>query len=399
MILINKTQLKIKGSFIMLLFTILIFTGCSAGEKTVADRSEIQSIRSEFSEEVSVNENDESINDRMDEKEANNGSEIAETEEEPFYKKLANGEAVNILIVGDSIGLGSGASGTEERWTFLLSEYLKEKYGSEVTLTNLSMGGNSSYAGYVRTMTLDDDIEYDAAIICYGHNDSKKTFSLHYESIIRALRSKYPAASLISILESSQKEYNAKMQMIKELAEHYEIPLADTIEPFQNRHEELTVDDVHPNDAGHRIYVETVENVIDEKTENLPSYHSKNIEPVNEEVSIFDSFKWYGADEFERNGNSYSLKTNIIGKVLGLDYSLFSGDNNCKILIDGKEFVEREISFDYDFNERFIVIVNEEWNEDPLIVKNEIEIVFSDDESGREQADGFMGIAVSGIST
>ena len=208
--MINKTQLKIKGSFIMLLFTILIFTGCSAGEKTVADRSEIQSIRSEFSEEVSVNENDESINDRMDEKEANNGSEIAETEEEPFYKKLANGEAVNILIVGDSIGLGSGASGTEERWTFLLSEYLKEKYGSEVTLTNLSMGGNSSYAGYVRTMTLDDDIEYDAAIICYGHNDSKKTFSLHYESIIRALRSKYPAASLISILESSQKEYNAK---------------------------------------------------------------------------------------------------------------------------------------------------------------------------------------------
>lgn len=381
----------------MLLFTILIFTGCSAEEKTVADRSEIQSIRSEFSEEVSVNENDESINDRMDEKEANNGSEIAETEEEPFYKKLANSEAVNILIVGDSIGLGSGASGTEERWTFLLSEYLKEKYGSEVTLTNLSMGGNSSYAGYVRTMALEDGIDYDAAIICYGHNDSKKTFSLHYESIIRALRLKYSGASIISILESSQKEYNAKMQIIEELAEHYEIPLADTIEPFKNRHEELTVDDVHPNDAGHRIYAETVENVIDEKTENLPSYHSKNIEPVNEEVSIFDSFKWYGADEFERNGNSYSLKTNINGRVLGLDHSLFSGDNSCRILVDGKDFAEREISFDYDFNERFIVIVNEEWNEDPLIVKNEIEIVFSDDESGSQQANGFMGIAVSGI--
>lgn len=49
--------------------------------------------------------------------------------------------------------------------------YLRTVNKASVAVTNVSMGGNTSYAGYVRTMDLDDSTDYDLAIICYGQND------------------------------------------------------------------------------------------------------------------------------------------------------------------------------------------------------------------------------------
>lgn len=85
-------------------------------------------------------------------------------------------------------------------------------------------------------------------------------FSTNYESIIRAIRSRYPDCSIISILESSQREYTDKMTTIQSICEHYGIPVADTIAAFNNsgkNYEELSGDGVHPNDAGQGIYFET----------------------------------------------------------------------------------------------------------------------------------------------
>ncbi|XME02165.1 hypothetical protein QYZ88_016040 [Lachnospiraceae bacterium C1.1] len=43
------------------------------------------------------------------------------------------------------------------------------------------------------------------------------------------------------------------------------------------------------------------------------------------------------------------------------------------------------------------MIVNEDWNDNPIIVNDTVQVVFADDDSGTEQANGFMGIAVSGF--
>ncbi len=45
------------------------------------------------------------------------------------YKKISNGELINILVVGDSIGAGSGASKHENAWPTLLKKYIEQKYG------------------------------------------------------------------------------------------------------------------------------------------------------------------------------------------------------------------------------------------------------------------------------
>lgn len=131
--------------------------------------------------------------------------------EDSFYQKLADGFDVNVLIVGDSIAEGGQG---ENGWCTLLRNDLRKTYGSRVSFDNISMGGNTSYAGYVRIMELNEDKDYDLAIICYGQNDGVDGFSTNYESIIRAVRGNYPDYSIISILESSQREYIEKMVLI-----------------------------------------------------------------------------------------------------------------------------------------------------------------------------------------
>ena len=169
--------------------------------------------------------------------------------QENFYSKLIKGEKVNILIVGDSIS----APSEDESWSMQLKRSLENKYGSKVSLDNISMGGTSSYEGYARIKMLSNNTGYDLCIVCYGQNDSEENFSMYYESIYRALKDKYSECSIISILESAQREYTPKLKKIIELAEYYQVPVADTIKAFNESgytHEELTEDGTHLNTKG-----------------------------------------------------------------------------------------------------------------------------------------------------
>ena len=306
--------------------------------------------------------------------------------EDSFYQKLADGFDVNVLIVGDSIAEGGQG---EKGWCTLLQNNLRETYGNSVSFTNVSMGGNTSYAGYVRTMALNDDVDYDLAIICYGQNDGADGFSTNYESIIRAIRSKYPDCSIISILESSQRTYTEKMTTIQSICEHYSIPVADTIAAFNDSgkaYDDLTGDGVHPNDAGQEIYFETVKAVIND---NVTASTGKmtDTDVINADVHKFDNFVWYDASsDFERvDDTTFTISVSATG-VLGIDYTYESGDNKADIYVDGELFESPTVTFDYDFSQRHILVVS-----DDCTVKSEIKVVFNT----KEQADGFKGMCFS----
>lgn len=306
--------------------------------------------------------------------------------EDSFYQKLTDGFDVNVLVVGDSIAEnGQGENG----WCTLLQNNLKKTYNNRVSFTNVSMGGNASYAGYVRTMALNDDVNYDLAIICYGQNDGADDFSTNYESIIRAIKSKYPDCSIISILESSQRTYTEKMTAIQSICEHYCIPVADTIAAFNNSgkaYDDLTGDGVHPNEAGQEIYFETVKSVIDD---NVAASTGKmeDVDVINADVHKFDNFVWYDASsDFERaDDTTFTISVSATG-ILGIDYTFESGDNKADIYVDGELFESPTVTFDYDFSQRHILVVS-----DDCTVENEIKVVFNT----KEQADGFKGMCFS----
>ena len=309
--------------------------------------------------------------------------------EDSFYQKLVDGFDVNVLIVGDSIGAGAGTQTDGQQWYTQLQSYLKTVNNGSVSVTNVSMGGNASYAGYVRTMALNDDVDYDLAIICYGQNDGADGFSTNYESIIRAIRSKYPDCSIISILESSQREYTEKMTTIQYICKHYSIPVADTIAAFNNSgkaYDDLTGDGVHPNDAGQEIYFETVKSVVDD---NVAASTGKmaDVDVINADVHKFDNFIWYDASsDFKRvDDTTFTISISASG-ILGIDYTYESGDNKADIYVDGELFESPTVTFDYDFSQRHILVVS-----DDCTVNDEIKVVFT----SKEQADGFKGMCFS----
>lgn len=244
------------------------------------------------------------------------------------YTKLRRGQRVNIAIIGDSIGYGTGASSEESKWTVQLQQYLSETYGAQVNLDNYSLGGNTSYAGYVSVKKLTGGRTYDLAILCYGANDDEDDFGLYYESIIQALYDHNPGVQMIAIKENPLDVHNPKMEKLQELCDYYAIPVVDMIAPFAEKgYDELVVDSVHPNDAGYAIYFAEVRNCIDKQV----AEHRKNKKEqvaVEERVSAFDRYE-----------NAKSLSEIDHGGVLGIHYLLKEGQS-IAVYKDGELLVD-----------------------------------------------------------
>ena len=89
--------------------------------------------------------------------------ELTKLNEQIFAENQAKAEALKQKEAEDSFyqKLTDG-----QQWFKQLQAYLWTVNKSKVSVTNISMGGNASYAGYIRTMILNDDMDYDLAIIC-----------------------------------------------------------------------------------------------------------------------------------------------------------------------------------------------------------------------------------------
>ena len=305
-------------------------------------------------------------------------------EEKNVYQKIVAGEEINILIVGDSIG----APSNEEAWSTLLKKYLETEYGTTVDINNVSMGGNTSYSGFFRVMMLNDKENYDLAIICYGQNDDENEFSMHYENIYKAIQEKYVGCSMISILESSQREYTYKMKTIMELASYYGVPIVDTISAFNNSaitYELLTEDGIHPNAEGHKLYFEAIREVMEEQ---MNSYESSR-KRVNDEIRKFDDTHIFKVDEFRRiNDCTYEIKMKSGQGSIGIFYDYVPGENKIKIYSNNQLLEKVEFEWSAGFQQEHIDLLENKYE-----IGNEIKIVFTNE----IQADSFQGLSISYI--
>lgn len=308
------------------------------------------------------------------------------------YKLISQSNVYQILIVGDSIGNGEGCDDYANKWFKFIGPHMEETYNRQVEITNVSMGGNSSYAGYARIMMLEEDKDYDLVIVCYGQNDKEEGFSRYYESILRAINQKYPSCGVISILESSQQTYTAKMQIIQSLAEHYGVSVADTIKAFAESgkaYEELTNDGCHPNDEGQRLYYETVIKLIDEmyvKQKPEQTEHS-DIPPVNDNMEQFKSFTYYPKEKFRFVDRlTYEVDVKNISGSLGINYHLPEGEHSITVSADGENICEKKMWCDNPHMQECIEVLAED-----CAVKETIRLSFSD----IEVADAFKGICIN----
>lgn len=313
-------------------------------------------------------------------------------ETDSFYQKLQDGFDVNVLVLGDEIATTKGTSEEKYSWANTIASFWEKKYEIEVNLTNLAIPQSNSYAGYASVATLDDRVEYDLAVICYGKDDSEENVAQYYEAMIRMIRNNYRKCSIITLLEATGEDYPAQTLKIQEVAEHYNIPVVDMIAAFvsgeNGEYADLTIDGIQPNDQGHQLYAMMILQMVEEFVAEGKEYDASQIMPVGEDMISFDNFVFYDATEFERNDTSFVLQfeDEKLLECIGIEYSLFDGTNICEIMLDD-QLVNR-VEEEYEGEEpqlRRIPVVNEE------SVQSKLEIRFAT----LEQADSFEGIIMN----
>ena len=321
------------------------------------------------------------------------------------FQKLACAQDVSMLIVGDSIGA--------QQWPVNVASWMEKNYNVKCTLKNISLGGNVSYSGFTSLYRLDDACPYDIVIICYGQNDPDLEFAADYEALLRLVLERYNNCSAISVLESSQREYTAKMQAIQQIASYYSVPVADTIQAFDKSglsYESLSGDGVHPNEAGQDIYAQLIEQVIADSVAEEASRRSALLfaalsdgeavdfsqydssftlpQPLSENVEEYSRFRYYPASAFTRlSGTEWQIQlSGVLGK-LGIDKGRCHEYNDFQVYLNDQEIYSEQDYQTIDYTLRRI----SRMTYSSLPLDGELKIHFYSDAC----ADAFYGLVIT----
>jgi lysophospholipase L1-like esterase len=235
-----------------------------------------------------------------------------------FYDKIKAKEFIRTLIVGDSIGQGTGAQNAGEQWFARLTTSLANEYNVTNFITNLSRGGASVLGGWTDYNIIKTSIKdkYDLAFICFGQNDQGvlpiEIYSNIYERLINQIK------EIFLIIENGvgTKGYP---EVMMNLAKQYDLNIIDTKLAFKQSgysDDVLTIDKAHPSSKGQELYYNIIMDAIHlNLQQNKKVSYSTTSEPLfvrSNDYKIFSFTNTY------TNINGFSsTKGNSIGSVKG----------------------------------------------------------------------------------
>lgn len=155
----------------------------------------------------------------------------AEAAKYSFYQKLENGYGTDILILGDSTAADADFSA--------LSEHLQSKYlsasGSAVNVANLANADGNLLCDVLRVNEMPDKPDYDLAILCYGQNDSGNDVTQNFESLIVALKSRFPDCSIICTIEPGFHAITTELQAMTDVCSAHHVPVINLFSEFYDK--------------------------------------------------------------------------------------------------------------------------------------------------------------------
>lgn len=155
----------------------------------------------------------------------------AEAAKYSFYQKLENGYGTDILILGDSTAADADFSA--------LSEHLQSKYlsasGSAVNVANLANADGNLLCDVLRVNEMPDKPDYDLAILCYGQNDSGNDVTQNFESLIVALKRRFPDCSIICTIEPGFHAITTELQAMTDVCSAHHVPVINLFSEFYDK--------------------------------------------------------------------------------------------------------------------------------------------------------------------
>ncbi|MDM0488397.1 SGNH/GDSL hydrolase family protein [Clostridium perfringens] len=185
------------------------------------------------------------------------------------YEKIKEGKEVNILVLGNGIGLSEGKTDESGNWTSSLSKWLEETYKSKANITNLSQDKATVKVGLEELEKNKDT--FDLAYIIFGENDQKalkpNEFKEDYEKIIEILKERNKNVDIVPIIENSLRKKNEYTTIIEAIGKDNYIKSLDMATVFTKDpapYAKLTTKGgIYPNNVGYSLYFSNVKSLIE----------------------------------------------------------------------------------------------------------------------------------------
>lgn len=205
-----------------------------------------------------------------------------------LMKRAANGESLVIGFLGGSITQGSLSSTPKTCYAYLVYEWWKKSFpNAAFSFVNGGIGGTTSNYGGARAWK--DVLCYRPDIVTVDfsvNDDANEFFEETYEGTLRRLLMA-PSAPAVVVLNNVFYDTGKNAQDYhNRIADHYGIPhvsIKDTVYPDVESGKivraDITPDNLHPNDKGHRLVADEICKLLDSiKAEVEEAIAGENIE-------------------------------------------------------------------------------------------------------------------------
>lgn len=189
-----------------------------------------------------------------------------------LMKRAANGESLVIGFLGGSITQGSLSSTPKTCYAYLVYEWWKKSFpNAAFSFVNGGIGGTTSHYGGARTWK--DVLCYRPDIVTVDfsvNDDANEFFEETYEGMLRRLLAA-PSDPAVVVLNNVFYDTGKNAQNYhNRIADHYGIPhvsIKDTVYPDVESGKivraDITPDNLHPNDKGHRLVADEICKLLD----------------------------------------------------------------------------------------------------------------------------------------
>lgn len=195
-----------------------------------------------------------------------------------LMKRAANGESLVIGFLGGSITQGSLSSTPKTCYAYLVYEWWKKSFpNAAFSFVNGGIGGTTSHYGGARAWK--DVLCYRPDIVTVDfsvNDDANEFFEETYEGTLRRLLAA-PSAPAVVVLNNVFYDTGKNAQDYhNRIADHYGIPhvsIKDTVYPDVESGKivraDITPDNLHPNDKGHRLVADEICKLLDSIKEEM----------------------------------------------------------------------------------------------------------------------------------
>ena len=189
-----------------------------------------------------------------------------------LMKRAANGESLVIGFLGGSITQGSLSSTPKTCYAYLVYEWWKKSFpNAEFSFVNGGIGGTTSHYGGARAWK--DVLCYRPDIVTVDfsvNDDANEFFEETYEGTLRRLLAAPSAPAVVALNNVFYDTGKNAQDYHNRIADHYGIPyvsIKDTIYPDVESGKivrtDITPDNLHPNDKGHRLVADEICKLLD----------------------------------------------------------------------------------------------------------------------------------------